>query len=358
MTKPYFFGFPSSIKGISFPGKPRIITIEAHGGPCPPGNYSYNGEPFNFFAPNPIGGGSIVGIGTPGSLASFQAWKIPPSTAPKITSPFSADMMNRFYAWEQPVPLFLPSAENQAGGILFLEIDNIATALNNPTSFQILIDTLAHGTGLPPTPPQYIWYLYLTGVGQSFPGPRIIATGNIGTQSFLDQSGFLPPSVDPTSPAQVSNYGAQGGGYGLCDMFFGDGSFYTQYKAVWGIDFSPGPSTQAEAQQEIQNMIDMGTTEPGYVDTFQWAIAPSPPPPGFCSWNFTVRSWRRANNFKVNPNATLGAVSQVSSKGRSFAVKPLRTTTAMSGGANPTACTNTLTIYPKSMNFTVQQNFS
>src|SRR5208282_345595 len=170
MTKPYFFGFPSSIKGISFPGKPRIVTVEAHGGPCPPGNYSYNGEPFTFFAPNPIGGGSIVGIGTPGDTSSFQAWKIPPPKAPAIVNPFRTDMKNRFYAWEQPVPLFLPAAEDQAGGVLFLEIDNIAAALGNPGSFQIFIDTLAHGTGLPPTPPQYIYYLYLTGIGQSFPG--------------------------------------------------------------------------------------------------------------------------------------------------------------------------------------------
>ena len=354
--KPYLFGFPASLKGISFPGKPRIVTIEAHGGPCAPGNYSYNGEAFNFFGPGPLGGGAIVGIGTPGAPGTFQAWKIPPPKAPNVVVPFSNDMLNRFYAWEQPIPLFLSSDESNAGGVLFLDIDNISTALNNPKSFQTFIYTQAHGSAIPPSPPQFIYYLYLTGLGQSFPGPVINATGNINTQSFLDQSGRLPPNIDPTSPAQVSTYGEEVSAD--CDMYFNSPNTNNQYQNVFGVPFSPGPSTPELAEQEIMNLITLGLSEPGFVNYFQWAIAPSPGPPGFCSWNFTVKSWRRANNFGVNPDATLGSVTQVSSKGQSFAAKPIVTTMATSDGANGPACTNTITIYPASMNVTVSQKFS
>jgi len=141
-------------------------------------------------------------------------------------------------------------------------------------------------------------------------------------------------------------------------MYFNAPNNNNQYKNVFGVPFSPGPSTPELAAQEIDNLITLGLSEPGYVDFFQWAIAPSPPPPGFCSWKFTVKSWRRANNFKVNPDATLGSVTQVSSAGKEFATEPIHTTTVASDGANSPASTNTLTIYPNSMTFTVTQKFS
>ena len=55
MTNRYTFGFPTSIKGISFPGRPRIITAEVNGVTVNPGNYSYNGETFTFSAQKPVG---------------------------------------------------------------------------------------------------------------------------------------------------------------------------------------------------------------------------------------------------------------------------------------------------------------
>ena len=353
---PYLFGFPTRVVGISFPGKPRIVTIEAHGGPCPPGNYGYNGEALNFFGPGPLGGGPIIGISTPGATATFQVWKIPPPVAPNVVVPFSDDMLKRFYAWEQPIPLFLSSDQSNAGGVLFLDIDNISTALNNPKSFQTFIYTRAHGSAIPPPPPQFIYYLYQNGAGIGFPPPFVNATGNIATQSFMDNSGFIPPNVDPTSPSQVSNYGEEIGG--ICDMYFELPNLNNVYQDLWGVPFSPGPSTPGLAQQEINNLETMGYVVPGGVSFFQWAIAPSPPPPGFCSWKFTVKSWRRANNFKVNPDATLGSVTQVSSTGKEFTAEPIHTMTVTSDGANSPASTNTLTIYPNSMNFTVTQKFS
>src|SRR5208282_4101651 len=104
MTKPYFFGFPSSIKGISFPGKPRIVTVEVQGITPNTGNYTFNGEPFEFFANPPVGptnkvnGIALVpGVTGPLGLPTFVR---PPPAAPNIVKPFSLDMKNRLYAWE------------------------------------------------------------------------------------------------------------------------------------------------------------------------------------------------------------------------------------------------------------------
>ena len=352
MTQPYLFGFPSSVKAISFPGRPRILTVEVAGGPCPPGNYGANGEPFTLFSP--VGNG-ILTSSTPGATGSFDAFKQPPAAAPMIATPFSQDMLARFYAWEEPIPLYLSSDQSLAGGVLFFDIDNIMTLLHNPKSFQFQISTRDHSAPSP-GPPQFIYYLYLTGEGQPFPGPLVNATGNILTQSFLDQSGFLPPSVDPTSPAQVSTYGDEIGG--VCDMYFQNPNQGGLYQSLFGVPFTPGPSTEAVAIEEIANLITMGFSLPGYVNYFAWAISPTPPPPGFCSWKFTVKTWRRATQFIVNSNGTIGSVSIVGLKKKLFPVKPIQTTTAVSRGANGPACTNTISVVPASMRFSVSQKFS
>lgn len=393
MTQPYLFGFPSSVKAISFPGRPRILTVEVAGGPCPPGNYGANGEPF--ILTNPVGaGGPFVVIGpvgneqpfvaavpvgpsgpsgpfvlngatgsngvltssTPGSMTgSFQAFAPPPFSAPVITTPFDKDMLARFCAWEEPIPLYLSSDQSLAGGVLFFNVDNITMLLKNPKLFKFQINTKDHSV-TPPGPPQFIYYLYLTGEGQPFPGPIVNATGNILTQSFFDQSGFLPPSVDPTSPAQVSTYGDEIGG--VCDMYFQNPNQGGLYQSLFGVPFTPGPSTEAVAIEEIANLITMGFSLPGYVNYFAWAISPTPPPPGFCSWEFTVKTWRRATQFIVNLNGTIGGVSIVGPKNKLFPVKPIQTTTAVSRGANGPACTNTISVVPASMQFSISQKFS
>src|SRR5208282_5260843 len=221
MTKPYFFGFPSSIKGVSFPGKPRILTAEVQGVTPNTGNYAFNGEPFEFFANPPVGpvnkvnGIALVpGVVGPLGLPTF----VQPPPAPNIVNPFSTDMKNRLYAWEQPVPGFVSSDGTHGAAVLFLDIDNAVKAFNNPKTFQYNIQTSSHGTSTPPGPPEFINYLYLTGEGQPFPGPTINATGNLNTQSFRDNSGFLPGNIDPTSPEQVSEFGEEVGGF--CDMYF------------------------------------------------------------------------------------------------------------------------------------------
>ncbi len=357
---PYLFGFPTKVVGISFPGKPRIITVEVQGITPNTGNYTFNGEPFTFFANQPVGPANkasgidlVPGVTGPLGLPTF----VQPPPAPKIVKPFSDDMKKRLYAWEQPVPGFVSSNETTGAAVLFLEIDNAVKAFNNPKTFQFEITTTSHGTSTPPGPPEFIYYLYLTGEGQSFPGPRIDATGNLATQSFLDQSGSLPSNIDPTSPEQVSEFGTEFGGF--CDMYFGNGPMAADYLLVYGVPFSPGPSTPEVAAQEIQNLIAGGFTEPGHVDFFQWAIAP-PPPPGSaaCSWTITIKSWRRANNFVVNPDGTLGVVSIVPTKGPPIIAKPVRQTMLDSHGSNSPACVNLITVTPGSMTFTVEQKFS
>lgn len=359
MTKPYLFGFPTSITGISFPGKPRILTAEVQGVTPNTGNYVFNGEPFEFFASLPVGPANKVngialvpGVTGPLGLPTF----VRPSPAPAIVNPFSTDMMNRLYAWEQPVPGFISSNQTTGAAVLFLDVDNAVKAFNNPKTFQFNIQTSSHGTS-PPGPPQFIYYLYQNGLGIGFPPPAINATGNIVTQTFLDQSGFLPGNIDPTSPAQVSTYGDEIGG--VCDMYFNNPNNNNLYQNVFGVPFSPGPSTEALAQQEIANLVTLGLVVPDGISYFQWAITP-PPPPGSaaCSWTISFKTWRRANNFVVNSNGTLGVVSIVPAKGRPIIVQPVKSTSVQSKGANGPACANLVTVNPATMQFTIQQKFS
>src|SRR5208282_280631 len=290
------------------------------------------------------------------SMTAFQKLGAP-SVPPKIVKPFSMDMLQRLYAWEQPVPGFVSSNQTTGAAVLFLDIDNVVKAFNNPKTFQFNIQTSSHGTSTPPGPPEFIYYLYLTGEGQSFPGPTINATGNLNTQSFRDNSGGLPSNVDPTSPEQVSEFGEEVGGF--CDMYFNLPNAGNAYENAFGVPFTPGPSTPELAVQEIANLITGGFTEPGFVDFFQWAVAP-PPPPGSaaCSWTIAVKSWRRANNFVVNPDGTLGIVSIVPAKGEPVMVQPVRRTALDSHGSNSSACVNLVTVTPGSMTFTVSQKFS
>ena len=359
-NNPYLFGFPTKVVGISFPGKPRIITVEVQGITPNTGNYAFNGEPFSFFANPPVGPANKVngialvpGVTGPLGLPTF----VQPPPAPNIVNPFSDDMKKRLYAWEQPVPGFVSSNGTVGAAVLFLEVDNAVNAFNNPNTFQFEIQTTSHGTSTPPGPPEFIYYLYLTGEGQSFPGPAISATGNPATQTFMDLSGLLPHNVDPTSPEQVSEYGAEVGGF--CDMYFGGPSVYIAYQATFGVPFTPAPSSAAIAVQEIENLITLGFSEPGYMNYFQWAIAP-PPPPGSaaCSWTIGIKSWRRANNFVVNPDGTLGVVSIVPAKGPPIIAKPVRQTMLDSHGSNSQACVNLITVTPGAMTFTTEQNFS
>ena len=360
MTTKYPFGFLSALKYINFPGKPRILTAEVRGVTPNTGNYTFNGEPFTFFANPPVGpankisGISLVpGVTGPLGLPTFK----PPAPAPTIVSPFSIDMVNRLYAWEQPVPGYISSNQTTGAAILFLDIDNIETAFNNPKSFQFNIQTNNHGSSTPPGPPEFIYYLYLNGEGISFPPPTISATGDIATQSFRDNSGFLPPNLDPTSPSQVSEYGEEIGG--LCDMYFNLPNLNNLYEIAFGVPFSPGPSSAALAQEEIDNLVSAGLVAPGSVSFFQWAIAP-PPPPGSaaCSWTIGIKSWRRANNFVVNPDGTLGVVSIVPANGEPIDVDPVKDLTLTSHGSNSSACVNLVTVNPGDMTFTAQQKFS
>src|SRR5208282_3819973 len=190
MTKPYTFGFPSSIKGISFPGKPRILTVEVQGVTPNTGNYAFNGEPFEFFANPPVGpvnkvnGIALVpGVVGPLGLPTF----VQPPPAPNIVNPFSFDMKNRLYAWEQPVPGFISSNETTGAAVLFLEIDNVVKAFNNPKTFQFEIQTSSHGTSTPPGPPETIWFIYYDPLNISASeAASVSATQNFATQSFLD----------------------------------------------------------------------------------------------------------------------------------------------------------------------------
>src|SRR5208282_5410150 len=150
MTKPYFFGFPSSIKGISFPGKPRIVTVEVQGITPNTGNYAFNGEPFEFFANPPVGPDNKVnGI----------------ALVPGVVGPLGLPT----FVQPSPVPGFINSDQTTGAAALFLEIDNAVKPFNNPKTFQFEIQTSSHGTSTPPGPPQFIYYLYQNGLGIGFP---------------------------------------------------------------------------------------------------------------------------------------------------------------------------------------------
>ena len=359
MTKPYLFGFPSSIKGISFPGKPRILTVECNSGPCPPGNFSYNGEGFIFSAQQPVGPANIAsevalipGVAGPLGLPTF---KTPPAAPPVIVTEFSSDMTERLYAWEQPVPGYISSDQTIGAAVLFLDMDNVARVFNNPKSFQFFLQTSSHGTSTPVPPPELNWYIYWTGLGQAVDPQAIIsATENVNTQSFLDVTGTLPGTVDPTSPDQVSAYGRELGAGGCMSFQW---KYNASYQFVYGVPLPGSASSKAAAQTIIANLVGLGIPV-GYLDTFPWAIANPYPGEGFCSWNFTVKSWRRANNFLVNADGTLGNVTIVGPKGQSFHADPLRTIAASSRGANGPACLNIISVNPATMQFIVSQKFS
>jgi hypothetical protein len=359
MTAPYLFGFPSALKSISFPGKPRILTIEVAGLTPATGNYSDNGEGFTFYAARPVGPNNRVGgidlvpgDNTPAGLPTFSG--IQP---PTLVNPFSLDMTRRLYAWQQPVPGYISTDGTTGAAVLFLDIDNVAAIFKNQKTFPFSIQTRSHGTSTPPGPAQSIYYLYQNGLGIGFPPPLINATGDIATQSFLDQSGFLPPNVDPTSPAQVSTYGDEIGG--VCDMYFNTPNNNNLYQNVFGVPFSPGPSTAADAAQEIANLVTLGLVVPGGVSYFQWVVAPAPPPgSAACSWTIKVRSWRRANSFPVSAVGILGTPMFVPAKGKTVAIDPVKTITVNSGGVNPSACNTRITVTPSTMEFTAVPNFS
>ena len=247
MTTKYPFGFLSALKYINFPGKPRILTAEVRGVTPNTGNYTFNGEPFTFFANPPVGpankisGISLVpGVTGPLGLPTFK----PPAPAPTIVSPFSIDMVNRLYAWEQPVPGYISSNQTTGAAILFLDIDNIETAFNNPTSFQFNIQTNSHGSSTPPSPPSITWFIYYDPlISDLAEAAAISATENIATQSFLDITVnqltgdyWVADRTVAADPFGVSNYGSQP--FNICSMYgyFGDVPGYPRHRiksAVW-----------------------------------------------------------------------------------------------------------------------------
>ena len=336
--KPYVFGFPSSLKGISFPGKPRILTLEVQAKTVNPGNWTFNGEVF---------GGLI-----PGVQQVYQYLGSPP--APTIVNPMSADMIARLLNWQNPFPSYLNSNQTVGQGIHFFDIDNFM--LQNPRAKTLPFQTVtaSHGSSTPPGPPEITWYIYWTGQGQAVDPQAIInATQNIATQSFLDVTGTLPPTVDPTSPAQVSEYGAEIGGGGSMNFQW---QYASQYLLVYGVPLPGGASSAAAALVIIENLEGLGIS-PGQLASFPWAIA-SPPPPGSaeCTWSIRARTWRRANNFPIGTDAVLDQPTFVTPK-KFLIIDPIQDTTVTSGGPNPRACINTVVLNPASMRFGFMQKF-
>lgn len=353
----YIFGFPTQLVAISFPGKPRIITIECKSGPSPPGNFSLNGEPFLFAAKTPIGPKGSLGTGVtliPGvtglsGLPTYSGM----AGAPEIVNPFSDDMKKRLYAWEQPIPAYISGDQTNAAAVLFLDMDNISVDLNKPRSFSFTITTTSHGTSTPVPSPALLWYLYYTGVGQSFPGPTINATKNVNTQSFLDNAGNLPPFVDPTNPAQVALLGLT--------VTSGDMPFHVDqgaYFANFGVFIDNPQPTETAAIQTLLNIESSSGTPATYLNYFPWAISAPYPGQGFCSWNIRIRSWRRANSFIVTPQGVLDLIQIIGTKETVFPAFPIKTIIATSRGANGPGCLNTITVNPDTMQFTMSQRFS
>jgi len=270
--QPYHFGFPSSVKAISFPGRPRIVTVEAQGITVNPGNYSYNGEPFSFVGPGgPTGpaGTSSIAPGATGPIG----FKKPPATAPKIVQPFSTDMMNRLYSWEQPPNGYVSAGGTVGAGVIFVDFDNLVALAPKAKTIAFEIDTRSHGSSTPPGPPEIIWYICYTELAQSWsPGPLINATQNLATQSFFDYSPYLPPSVDPTNPAQDATFGGQAPS--ACDFSY-QWQYNTAYQSTFGVPCPSGASTQAGAQTVVNNLGTLGL-DSSYLQIFPWAIVPPP----------------------------------------------------------------------------------
>ena len=366
--QPYLFGFPSNITAISFPGRPRILTVEVAGGPCPPGNYGANGEPF--VLSSPIGNGVLTSSTPNDPTQSFKSFKKPPSTAPVIATPFSKDMLARYYGWEEPIPIYLASDQSLAGGVLFLDIDNIMTNLNNPKSFQFQISTRSHVIPSP-LPPAVAWFLYYDPLNLDTANAAVVnATQDINTQSFLDitinqSTGqyYVQDRTAAANPFAVADYGTTPGS--ICSM-------YSWFAPVIGYttSFYPnGFATEAEALAWMNAYINGGSPDPAYpglpgnaapgaIGIFPWAYSPAPGPPGFCSWQFTVKTWRRATQFTVTSSGTVGDAFIVGQKNKLFPVGPIQTATAFSNGANSPACVNTISVVPASMRFSVLQKFS
>ena len=355
MTNRYNFGFPTSIKGISFPGRPRIITVEVKGVTVNPGNYSYNGEAFVFFAGPPVGAFE---------LPTFKGLK-----APALVNPFSTDMMNRLYAWYRPpAPGYISSDGTVGARVLFLDIDNIAAFYPRLGSYSFAISTSSHGSSTPPGPPSYSYFMYRPSLATvDAPGP---------TQTFLDTSGNYGGN-DPTSPYQMSTYGQE--------LFAGNSMYYPIGSAVGpGIPSNTYP-TLFGSQEELDawmTYITVGSPCPPFpsgqgpglnypwktpapvtyppedVGGFAWLATPVPPPGSAeCSWTVKVSSWRRANFFSLTDEAAIQSAAIVGPKGK-FVVSPVRVSTVSSNGGNPPACSNIITVVASSMQFTVLQKFS
>ena len=381
MTTKYPFGFLSALKHINFPGKPRILTAEVRGVTPNTGNYTFNGEPFTFFANPPVGpankisGISLVpGVTGPLGLPTYKR----PAPAPTIVSPFSIDMVNRLYAWEQPVPGYISSNQTTGAAILFLDIDNIETAFNNPTSFQFNIQTNSHGSSTPPGPPALTWFVYYDPLGISVSeAATISATENIATQSFLDitvnqSTGdyWIADRTVAADPFGVSNYGSFPSS--ICSMYGYFGSIFGYPNIGSSLPF--GFSSEAEAVTAMA-YYQGAPGPPAYPDfsgwppftpftisdaaaVFPWASATPPPYSAACSWSIRLRTWRRATSFSIKSGGTLGTVSIVPAKGEPIDVDPVKDLTLTSHGSNSSACVNLVTVNPGAMTFTAQQKFS
>jgi len=184
MTAPYLFGFPSQLTAISFPGKPRIVTVEAQAITVNPGNYTYNGEPF-FFA-GPLGtGASDIAPGPAGAIGFRQIGRS--VTAPAIVQPFSLDMLNRLYSWEEPPHGYVSANGTTGSGVIFVDFDNVLKLSPTAKTITFEVDTRSHGKSTPSPDQEIIWFVCYTELAQSWsPGPLINATQNILTQSFMD----------------------------------------------------------------------------------------------------------------------------------------------------------------------------
>ena len=371
MTNRYTFGFPTSIKGISFPGRPRIITAEVKGITVNPGNYSFNGETFIFSAAKPVGPNNVIsGIGlVPGTAGALGLPTFKGLKAPALVNPFSTDMMNRLYAWQQPVPGYISGDETTGAAVLFLDIDNVAVLYPKLTSYSFAILTGSHGSSTPPGPPSYSYFMYIPSLATvDAPGP---------TQTFFDTSGNYGGN-DPTSPYQMSAYGQQ--------LFSGNSMYYPIGSAVgpgipsntyptlfgsqeeldaWmtyitvGFPCPPFPSGQGPGPNYPWKTPAPILANPSFVGGFAWLAAPVPPPQSAeCSWTVKVSSWRRANFFTLTDKGAIQSAAIVGPNGKKFVASPVSVSAVSSNGGNPPSCANTITVVPSSMQFIVRQKFS
>lgn len=374
MTKRYKFGFPSRPRKISFPGRPRIITVEVSCNTPVSGDFGHNGEHFGLTAPYPVGPSGPIGSNSviliPGS-AQLPTFHKPPNSPPAIVNPFSKDMTNRLYAWEQPAHGFINPSQTSAAAVAFLEIDNVTVALKQPKTFQFFVNTASHGTGTPPPPPSLVWFWYADPLNLDLGSAAVVsATENIVTQSFLDitinQSSMQYNILDRTvaaSPFSVADFGSIASGF--CSMY----SYFGPTIGYIPVNYPNGFTTQAEALSWMNYFIDGGDApDPAYppgggganpnaIGIFPWAVSP-PPYPGqsACNWTVLVRSWRRANSFPVSQGA-LGRVKIIVAK-QSVTAASIQMATIQSPGANARACTITVTVNPASMKFTQSTKFS